>query len=128
MNDLPNASVSATIANALYMSSDHIPLVANYIFEYVKDTTGNIDTTISIVEQKQLQFRLFPNPVNTNLTIQSDGIIDAIQIYAADGKLMFADFTNSKEIQLTTGNLPKGIYVAIMRCGDVNYRRTFVKN
>lgn len=128
MNDLPNAAVSATIANALYMSSDHIPLVANYIFEYVKDTTGNIDTTISIVEQKQMQFRLFPNPVNTNLTIQSDGIIDAIQIYAADGKLMFADFTNSKEIQLTTGNLPKGIYVAIMRCGDVNYRRTFVKN
>ena len=128
MNDLPNAVVSASLANALYMSSDHIPLVANYVFEYVADTSGNVDTNVAVIEQKVPQFRVYPNPANEFVTIQSDQIISDLAIYAADGKMIFNEAIQSKSATINTNTFPKGIYVAVMQTNAINYRRVFVKN
>ena len=58
INQLPNAAVADSIANALHYASDHLPVVADFVFD-----------PLVAVEKKAaaLEFRLFqnyPNPFN----------------------------------------------------------------
>jgi endonuclease/exonuclease/phosphatase family metal-dependent hydrolase len=126
MNDLPNAAVSASLANALYMSSDHIPLEAKYVFEYIADTSGNIDTTLAVYTFEP-SFRVFPNPVNQSLHIQSDVLMEAVSIFSADGNLVANYAFNRTSVTIPADALPQGMYIAKIQCKEGFFQRTFVK-
>jgi len=126
MNTMPNGVVSATLANALYQSSDHIPLEALYVFEYVlTDTT--VDTNLAVISIAKPELKIFPNPVNDLLHISSNKAIELLSIYNSAGILVMQNEQSFLTEAIVTSKLPSGIYSAVVIIDGLSYRKLFVK-
>lgn len=107
INSLPNTSVTVDVANALHYSSDHIPISQMFIFP-----KGEKDTTVIAISNTITdEFNVYPNPVNTFLTIT--GITSPTLFYITDiqGKLIRSiniPIINSTTIDLS--DLQNGMY------------------
>ncbi len=65
--------------------------------------------------------KIFPNPASNTLMVQSDAIIDQIQITDMVGKIILARFTgSSKSGKINISSLDKGIYIVKVYSGH-NY-------
>ena len=89
----------------------------------------NIEIEIDIVGTEDLQttkMRIYPNPVQDVLTIDSKATIQKIEVYDVSGRLVSTK-TNSKFIQLN--HLPKGNYIVktTTNKGEVQAQK-FIKN
>ncbi len=126
MNTLPNGVVSATLANALYQSSDHIPLEALYVFEYVpSDTT--IDTNLALNNIVKPEIKIYPNPAGDVLHISSNMPITLLSIYNSEGILVMQNEQSFLSDTLVTTKLPGGIYIVVTVIDGVRYRKLIVK-
>ncbi len=52
-----------------------------------------------------------PNPANDEFSVISGKRISAVRIYSLNGSLIQSYICNSHSVSLTTGNLPKGVYL-----------------
>jgi hypothetical protein len=100
-NSLPD-SIQAYIGNASNGSGAGNEL-------YLDDLSFIYNSTAGIQEQTA-QIRLFPNPVNTQLNIQSDQPIQQLFVTDLQGKQLFEINTNTECYQLETGDLTPGVY------------------
>jgi beta-glucanase (GH16 family) len=120
---LVNIAIQSNISASFTQSA----LEMDYIRVYQESNTN------STLTDNFKNHILYPNPVNSHLTINFGNIIDSIlsvQIYAVDGKLVKSNtysvennviFINELE------NLNRGIYVLTYSIGNKNYRSRFIK-
>ncbi|MBI9037648.1 MAG: T9SS type A sorting domain-containing protein [Bacteroidales bacterium] len=74
---------------------------------------------------------LTPNPVKTKLTIELKEAISDFNLYIFDSKGMKIYFKNvlkeTNRIVLDTSTFSKGFYFLYFECGNLNYKRKFIK-
>jgi endonuclease/exonuclease/phosphatase family metal-dependent hydrolase len=127
MNILPNGVVSASLANALYQSSDHIPLEALYLFEYTPEDT-TVDTNLAAVVFVKPEIKIYPNPAKDVLHITADKPITTLSIYNSSGIMVIQNKQTELEEEILIAKLPEGVYVVTIIIEGLTYRKVFVKH
>lgn len=96
----------------------------NSIFE-VDALSINTGSTASITDETQSVIRIYPNPVNAILNIESDEEVASVVIMATDGKIVLtSDSKNIEVAELTNGMY---IYQITTASGKIS-KGNFVKN
>lgn len=96
---------------------DSMDLTCSYSFnqEHFNNTSYPncyVDITLGLENQEVLNLKVYPNPVSTNLTIESSQKINGeIEIYDTYGKLVKFIFSNEKVAQIDVSNWEKGVYI-----------------
>lgn len=118
-NSLPD-SLQAFIGNASNGSGAGNEL-------YLDDLSFVYNSTAGLEEQTA-QIRLYPNPVSSELFIQSDQPIQQIFVRDLHGKQVFELNTNTEHYQLETGDLTPGVYFCELHFSNGSSQRLkFVK-
>jgi hypothetical protein len=118
-NSIPD-SIQAVIGNASNGSG-----VTNEL--YLDDLSFIYNSTAGLEEQT-VQIRLYPNPVNAELFIQSDQPIQQIFVKDLHGKQVFEGKTNTEFYQLETGDLTPGVYFCELNFSNgLSQRLKFIK-
>jgi hypothetical protein len=78
---------------------------------------------VGIEELNQAVIAVFPNPTNSNLTIETTEMINVISIYNSAGQLVQTEIKNSFSVQ----NLPAGVYVLRVQTDNGISTARFVK-
>ncbi|MXV38543.1 T9SS type A sorting domain-containing protein [Flavobacteriaceae bacterium Ap0902] len=63
------------------------------------------------VSEESDNFKIYPNPIVNNFFVLSTNVIQYLEIYAMDGKLLKTVEINSNESEVSIAELPKGIYM-----------------
>jgi len=84
-------------------SSDHFPKVADFVIEKSMD--------IETVSTPAFKIEIFPNPAIEKISIQSDKIINTLEVYDLAGQLISTQLVNSKFLQYNTSYLIQGVYI-----------------
>ncbi|SDI08411.1 T9SS type A sorting domain-containing protein [Winogradskyella thalassocola] len=72
----------------------------------------NVDSSLSVEEIDYNFFKVFPNPTNTLLNIQTYTDLDySLQLFDVNGKKLIDNKTNSTIHTLNFSNYPKGVYL-----------------
>jgi hypothetical protein len=72
----------------------------------------NVDSTLSVGDINDLDFKVFPNPTNTSLNIQFNKDLDySLQLFDVHGKELFRTNTDGLNTRLDFSNYPKGMYL-----------------
>ena len=90
------------------------PVTAEVKFE-VNKVGGAISTNKNAVTQKSSGVKIYPNPVNDQLFIQSNDPVEAISLYNAMGALV-RNIPPASEI--ATSDLHTGVYFLKIKCGN----------
>lgn len=67
-------------------------------------------STASLEENDQIHLSLYPNPASHELILESDEIIEHIQIFDLSGKLLVTKSDPASKVILSLDNLPNGAY------------------
>lgn len=134
INDPVNTSVSEEMADALYFTSDHIPMFAEFSLSYTipeepEDTT---DTLIQQIAETDLLLQLYPNPAGDVITATSNFNAEGYIIYGADGKTVYKMTEKSIPAgiseKIAIADLAPGLYVFVWFNGIKRVQSTFLKN
>ena len=72
---------------------------------------ANLNTTLSVTEEQIIKIRLYPNPTEDFIKIQSAENIKSIYIYNITGQIIKKlEGLNSKDIKIDVKNFTKGLY------------------
>ena len=146
---IDNLGIITTIAGNAVLGSgyngDNIPATSAKLYEphfLVVDELGNIyfaDTenhrvrkltpsNLSTASYTKTSFKIYPNPVNHELTIESDGNIETIEIYDAVGRLMQDIQPISGVVKIDISSYTNGTYFITMKTksGEV-FREKVIK-
>ena len=94
---------------------------------FIVQKVGNFPVGISENKPSSLNFSMFPNPANQNLTISSDKVIDNIQILDLAGRLHWQQQPSSSEVRISTAALSPGIYmVRVYANSEVSTRKLLI--
>lgn len=80
-----------------------------------------------LLEAHSLDVKLYPNPVNSVLNVQSDKIVDEIFIFDNLGKLVKKSAVNGKVNTLDVANLAVGSYFIHLKSGEKIAKSSFIK-
>lgn len=86
-----------------------------------EDCSGADATTASVSELSD-EFKIFPNPVNEELTIYSTKPIDLVKIYASDGTLVLSK--SLKDNKVNVSMLAQGSYQLVLFHQNVEITKT----
>ncbi len=78
---------------------------------------------LGISNDEQNQLVIFPNPTNSNLTIQTTEKIETVLIYNTSGTLVQSEIKNNFSVE----NLPAGIYFLKIQTANGIGTSRFVK-
>ena len=81
-------------------------------------------TTNSINDDKFIDFEIYPNPTITYLNIATEAVINKIEVYSIQGKILIS----TKNIQIDVAFLPSGIYFISVETSKGVLNDRFVKN
>jgi hypothetical protein len=85
-------------------------------------------TPLSVSDQNQADFKLYPNPAVANLNIQSDAEINGYHIFDLSGRLIRASNQVSlgTAAQIDVTELPEGTYIINVHQGDSELTKKFM--
>ncbi len=69
-----------------------------------------LNVIINSVEERQINFRMYPNPSSTYARVESEEIIELIALRDAQGKFLEAWDVNAKTFEIDTQRLSSGLY------------------
>ncbi len=95
--------------NGWYLLPDEIPYGLTVIEGAVVDIIPQEVTGIR--EPGDQAFRLFPNPVREQLTINSVNPITKVEVYSVSGQLLAVKFSDDTRVCLDLSKLDRGIYL-----------------
>ncbi|MEM7657379.1 MAG: T9SS type A sorting domain-containing protein [Bacteroidota bacterium] len=88
----------------------------------------NVDGTTSIDELSYFgDIRVLGNPVNTNLRIEAEQLIEEVHILDLSGKQITGESVRNYRIDLPVAHLAPGIYYVVLRSGDEVHNLKVVK-
>lgn len=108
-------SVGAGTYTITYTFTDSLGCSAN------ATQTVTVSACVGIEEQAAEVVRMYPNPANAALTIQSSESENAVTIFNAVGELVFAQQFNSNTITVDFSTLADGIYVVHVNNAQGNH-------
>lgn len=73
--------------------------------------TADITSTVGITENKIVSVKLYPNPVQNQLNLKSETVINKVEIYNVLGEEVFSKNINKNNTQINTESFRKGIYL-----------------
>ena len=88
---------------------------------------GSMNTTVI---EKENEIKIYPNPANHFVTIESDKEVTAVKVYSTDGKLSFEDdFEPVKSKKIDLSSLQNGMYLVnvYFQNGTQSYKRVLKK-
>ena len=68
-------------------------------------------TLVNIDDLDVNEIRIFPNPTNHRVMIQSSEWIEKVEVYTLSGQSVYSVITGSKEVELQISDLPTGTYL-----------------
>lgn len=96
--------------------------------------TNNAVTTIETLSTTdfaldEVEVKLYPNPVVSELNIQTESAIQSVQIYDVNGKLISqTSFTGTRqEVEIQADQLKSGIYFASVKTEKGIFKQKFLK-
>ncbi|MBI2257715.1 MAG: T9SS type A sorting domain-containing protein [Flavobacteriia bacterium] len=120
INALPtNTAVSQTIADALYYGSDHLPIIAEFVY------------TVAGIDENELTFgKLSPNPTNGLFTLNSVKSFNEVEIFDLMGKVVSKISFESaiNETSINVENLNKGVYYIQVSSLNNEYSLKLIKD
>lgn len=94
----------------------------------VQNTTDNtVPLSVKPNEITNQTVLVFPNPTTNLITIQSDEIIEQINLLDSNGRMMHAEQVKSTIHQLNIGDLPSGIYLMQIKTAHTIETKKIVK-
>ncbi len=81
------------------------------------------DATAGIKVESNSRFSIYPNPATTSLTVQTDEIIEQIQIFNSLGILVQTE----KQITFSIEQLPSGVYMIQFQTVKGSFNSRFIK-
>ena len=103
-DDLP---LGSAIENTAYIFFDWNPAI-------ITNTTYNENNTLSLEEKEGLNARVYPNPANEVIHIQSDSRIVSVEVISTDGKVLIQE--NGVDVQnLNLHSVSSGVYLLQLR-------------
>ena len=121
LNELPNAIVSDEIATALYYSSDHLPVFADF---FVEPLTGLSQHHPNLVNDFEL-YQNYPNPFNPTTTIKfSIPLMDVNLASSTSVELIVFDILGRELTTLVNKPLAAGHYEVNFDIGQINKKFT----
>lgn len=80
-----------------------------------------------VVEAKPKTMRVFPNPTQATVTVQTDWPLERLDLFDANGRLVLSDGVPQMPVTLAVGHLPAGVYfLKATGRGDVVWREVVV--
>jgi hypothetical protein len=98
---------STYVSNFSNNTSDHFPVYAFY--NWKKLTTRIIPATV-YESTVNLNINMYPNPANHLVLIESNEILERVEIYHLNGQKVCEQVLNSNTAEISTGLLSPGIY------------------
>ncbi|MDR0833986.1 MAG: T9SS type A sorting domain-containing protein [Candidatus Symbiothrix sp.] len=150
--------VSAQSSDTLYVNSESATLVAFDLNKVEKvtfseqdfsvyDTDGYATTTLfddvatlsfvrlfandqpsDIVEVKELELKVYPNPVVDYLTVESGPDIRDVRLFSLTGALLLHKTQLTSPVTLSFSNTPAGVYVLRIETGEGVSFKKIIKN
>ena len=111
-----------------YSSIDDTPLLGESYYR-LKQTNYDGETSYSAIEavsfkrNKDFIVNIYPNPVSSQITIDSESEIESIDIFNIYGSLVRTEIASSFSVE----NLSNGAYILIIRTKNVIVKRHFIK-
>lgn len=78
---------------------------------YFDNLYGGVTTSTREVEQRAAAVKLFPNPANSNLTLQAEELISNYEVYSLTGTLVARGIVNNQRTNINIDALSKGMYL-----------------
>ena len=103
--DFENESVSGTVTDRT-ANNNHGTIVSN-IYPYDNGVFDCASGNLEITETHSANSMLYPNPTTSNLTIETEEIIQTVSIFNTRGSLVQQETTHSFSVEA----LPIGIYI-----------------
>ena len=135
MISVPSTQTTATDVNyaahplALYRLAANVPFSCT-----PARSAGALLSNIISIQSVGIQnydaspyFKLYPNPANDQLFIQSAEEVKQINIYNTTGELVMAVLPSTVNCQLSTASLANGVYIAEIKTKDAMVKRRWVK-
>ena len=82
---------------------------------------------VGVEELSRQEFTMYPNPAKEHLHISFNEPIRQVDIFNAEGGLIFSEAPNTEEASLQINQLPAGIYMVRITTGDQIITRKFIK-
>ncbi len=94
---------------------------------YFDEVYGEVALPTAITNLKDIDIKLFPNPANNTLTVQSNKSIDNYKIYSLTGELVDYKKTTENISTFNITQLPKGIYLLKATSKEQTIIEKFIK-
>lgn len=108
INEMPNSAVSQNMANALHYASDHLPILAKYVY-----------TTIGIQEYENPVSSIYPNPTDGEIEVkmkeQGTYNYSLTNVY---GQVLLQDAFTGNHASIDLSTYSKGIYFLMIGSGS----------
>jgi hypothetical protein len=92
--------------------------VLTYVLKGVRDQGSSVE------EYGKSPFTVFPNPADEKIRINGKGIIGHQRLTDINGKILFQEYTNAREISVA--GLPAGLYFLALETGEEIFRHRIV--
>lgn len=90
---------------------------------------NNLITGVSEVNTQHTSFSFYPNPANTDITINIDGYITTaktLSIYNVVGELVKSEIITQNQQIINTANLVNGIYLLEIKSGNYSEKQKLI--
>jgi endonuclease/exonuclease/phosphatase family metal-dependent hydrolase len=117
VNDLPNAAVPDSVANALFDASDHLPVVTDFILDSEQTSITDRPAVVSGVTL----MTCYPNPFNSTLNITLAPLNTNADLWVTDilGRRVLAQRitagSTSRQVNADFSGLSSGTYYVTLR-------------
>ena len=112
-----------------------LSLPSGTLCSFVQDANGCfvqncvlINNTFSTNQFAFLNYKTYPNPFQSNLTISNNSLIDEFEITTITGQKLISKTINQKQYYINTSDLSSGIYLLKVKCKGVDKWSKIVKN
>ncbi|MCP4441008.1 MAG: T9SS type A sorting domain-containing protein [Aureispira sp.] len=113
------STIKSSIPSCLWTGHPPISLVCyeKQGERYGSATNCNVYTSVSTIENKDIDIRIYPNPVDDRLTIDfRETVFDGhLNLYSLEGKLIQSKVINDSEMTLNLESYSKGMYILKIR-------------
>jgi hypothetical protein len=95
---------------------------------YIDDVHLTDVSNVSVAEMSVANFNLYPNPSSDHLLIEMKSTAAQLDVYNAQGQLIFTKQMTGSLTSMDTSNWPNGIYQVVIRNGHARSAKQLVVN
>ena len=79
------------------------------------------------MDEQESSVRVYPNPVNDKLMVETPETVNSLEVYTVTGALVYSQKEGANKMEIQTGNLPSGTYLIRLTTDNTVVMRRFVK-